>query len=87
MQVARWGNSLAIRLPAELVRRMNLKEGDPMHLICDEAGGLRLLDRAGMDAHLDSLSGKAPPGWKFSREELYEDELKRRFPTIDDAAA
>ncbi|MEQ9564472.1 MAG: AbrB/MazE/SpoVT family DNA-binding domain-containing protein, partial [Pseudomonadales bacterium] len=28
MQVAKWGNSLAVRLPADLVRELGLKEGD-----------------------------------------------------------
>lgn len=28
MQVAKWGNSLAIRLPVELVRVLDLKEGE-----------------------------------------------------------
>ena len=28
MQVGRWGNSLAIRLPAAMVEALDLKEGD-----------------------------------------------------------
>ena len=28
MKVSKWGNSLAIRLPAELVERLGVKEGD-----------------------------------------------------------
>jgi antitoxin MazE len=28
MKVAKWGNSLAVRLPADLVRELGLKEGD-----------------------------------------------------------
>ena len=28
MQVSRWGNSLAIRLPASVVEALDLKEGD-----------------------------------------------------------
>lgn len=27
LQVAKWGNSLALRIPAELVRRLGLREG------------------------------------------------------------
>jgi len=33
MQVAKWGNSLAIRLPAGLVRELGLKEGDQVVLV------------------------------------------------------
>ena len=32
MQVAKWGNSLAVRLPADLVRELGLKEGDQIDL-------------------------------------------------------
>lgn len=28
MKVSKWGNSLAVRLPADLVRELGLKEGD-----------------------------------------------------------
>ena len=33
MQVAKWGNSLAVRLPADLVRELGLKEGDQIDLV------------------------------------------------------
>ena len=36
MQVAKWGNSLAVRLPADLVRELGLKEGDQIDLIKDD---------------------------------------------------
>ena len=28
MVIEKWGNSLAVRLPAELIQALNLKEGD-----------------------------------------------------------
>lgn len=31
LQVNRWGNSLAVRLPQELVRELGLHEGDKLH--------------------------------------------------------
>lgn len=33
MQVAKWGNSLAVRLPADLVRELGLKVGDQIDLV------------------------------------------------------
>ena len=36
MQVAKWGNSLAVRLPADLVRELGLKEGDQIDLVKDD---------------------------------------------------
>ena len=41
MQVAKWGNSLAVRLPADLVRKLGLKEGDQIDLLADN-GALRV---------------------------------------------
>ena len=32
MQVAKWGNSLAVRLPASVVKAMSLKEGDDIEI-------------------------------------------------------
>ena len=33
MQIAKWGNSLAVRLPARLVERMGLKEGQEVEVV------------------------------------------------------
>ena len=41
--VAKWGNSLAVRIPAECVRAMGLKAGDPIEAEVTPAGELRLL--------------------------------------------
>ena len=32
MQVAKWGNSLAVRLPAAVVELLDLKEGDEIEI-------------------------------------------------------
>ena len=32
MKVSKWGNSLAVRIPAEVVDSLNLKEGDEIDL-------------------------------------------------------
>ena len=37
MQVAKWGNSLAVRLPAVVVEALELKEGDEIEIhVADE---------------------------------------------------
>lgn len=38
LQVAKWGNSLAVRLPAELVRELGLREGDEVALRAEVGG-------------------------------------------------
>jgi antitoxin MazE len=43
LQIAKWGNSLAVRIPAEFVRAIGVKEGDQLeaHLGADGALNLR----------------------------------------------
>ena len=41
MRVAKWGNSLAIRLPAAVVEALELKEGDEVEV---RVAGLRSFD-------------------------------------------
>ena len=75
MQVTRWGNSLAIRLPAAVVEALALKEGDDIEVrIAGERTFLVERDRE-RAAALDSirqLRRRLPPGWSFSREEANE---------------
>ena len=43
LQIAKWGNSLAVRIPADYVRQIGIKEGDQLeaHLGVDGALNLR----------------------------------------------
>lgn len=72
MRVSKWGNSLAIRLPAAVVEALELKEGDQVEV--------RVADRRTFDvdrdqtreralAHIRAARWKLPPDWKFDRDE------------------
>ena len=41
-QVAKWGNSLALRIPAEYVRSMGIKEGDSVDICLTVDGGMSI---------------------------------------------
>lgn len=75
MQVGKWGNSLAVRLPAAVVEALGLKEGDEIEI---EVAGDRKFrvsrDRTREEAleRLSALAWKLPPGFKFSRDEANE---------------
>lgn len=75
MQVARWGNSLAVRLPATVVKALDLKEGDHIEI---HVVGSREFDvsrdrtRQEAIARLRSLRRPLPPGFTFDREETHE---------------
>lgn len=42
LQVAKWGNSLAVRLPTECIRAAGLKEGDSVEAEVSRAGEITL---------------------------------------------
>jgi antitoxin MazE len=76
MQVSKWGNSLAVRLPKALVDQLGLKEGDELNVVSassdtiavetKEARRLRALD------HLSKLNWTLPEDYKFDRDEANE---------------
>ncbi len=72
MQVAKWGNSLAIRLPISVVRALDLKAGDRVDV---RVAGERAFDierDKSRERALDRIrqfSKALPPGWKFDRDE------------------
>jgi antitoxin MazE len=74
MQIARWGNSLAVRLPARLVEEMGLREGDDIELTRLE-GGLAVFKRLKAEEALERLIRLAkekpalPEGYRFDRDE------------------
>lgn len=72
MKVARWGNSLAVRLPQSVVDELALSEGDEIDLV--PSGERRLgivLDRTREDlfARMEAISRPLPPGYRFDRDE------------------
>jgi len=72
MQVAKWGNSLAIRLPAAIVKLLQLKEGDEIEIRVADAREFdvsRKLSREELLKRLREFRGSLPPDFKFDREE------------------
>ncbi len=72
MQVSRWGNSLAVRLPAAVVEELGLREGDEIEI--DVASERRFNLRRKPDpetllARLRSLRGRLPADFRFDRDE------------------
>ena len=89
MKVARWGNSLAVRLPRELAEAFAIQEGDEIELRpvgdkCFEVTRDRRRDEA--MARIREMRWPIPPDYKFDREEIY-DRFGPRAPgriTYDD---
>ncbi|NPT55237.1 AbrB/MazE/SpoVT family DNA-binding domain-containing protein [Paraburkholderia elongata] len=69
MKVLKWGDSLAIRLPADMVQLLQLCEGDTFEVIAadaqpEDAGNSK---RDFYFARLRQFRGKLPADFKFCR--------------------
>ena len=72
VRVAKWGNSLAVRLPASIVDALDLKEGDEIEIhVADERefGVSRKPGREEMLKRLRAFRGRLPADFKFDRDE------------------
>ena len=72
MQVAKWGNSLAVRLPTAIVEALNLHEGDDIEFYVDDERRMGVALKPGKSELLKRLRayrGRLPTDFKFDREE------------------
>jgi antitoxin MazE len=72
MKVAKWGNSLAVRLPATVVDALKLKEGSEIVIHVTGSREFEVgVDRSRQQAieRLRKFRGQLPAGFKFDREE------------------
>ncbi len=75
MQIGRWGNSLAVRLPNAVVEALHLKEGDDIAIEATEPRTFRVSRDGRKDAALDALRDLGwtlPADYTFSRDEANE---------------
>lgn len=80
MIVSKWGNSLAVRLPKEIVEKLGLKEGD--NLLAQDVTNVALTLRKDDEKHrrreeafarLKTIRLPLPPGYRFNRDEIYDE--------------
>jgi antitoxin MazE len=76
MQVSKWGNSLAVRLPKSLVDQLGLKEGDELNVVAAGNGAIEVETREAQRQRaldrLAKLNWPLPEGYKFDRDEANE---------------
>jgi antitoxin MazE len=74
MRIARWGNSLAVRLPAKLVQELGVKEGDEVSITVKGEGAIEIASKKRptaeeLLAHVREIHEKFPADFKFDRDE------------------
>ena len=75
MKVAKWGNSLAVRLPAAVIEALDLKEGDHIEIrVAKDKGFVLRKDRTREQAlaTLRKLRRNFPEAFVFDCEEAHE---------------
>ena len=72
MQVSKWGNSLAVRLPAAVVKALQLKEGDDIEIRVADSRQLDIEKKVTPEewlVRMRRLRGMIPADFKFDRDE------------------
>jgi antitoxin MazE len=72
MRVAKWGNSLAVRLPKQLVDALSLRAGDELAIVDGTRQQLALAKDQRRKQALDNMRArrwKIPADYRFDREE------------------
>ena len=75
MQVAKWGNSLAVRLPAVVVDTLGLKPGDEIEITIANDGAFKVARdtrREKAIAKLRALKTPLPEGFRFDHDDANE---------------
>lgn len=80
MRVTRWNDALAVQIPEEVAKSLDLKEGDEVSVrVADgnSAAGssLEIARDETREQALERIKAskfKLPPGWKFDRDEANE---------------
>jgi antitoxin MazE len=75
MQVSKWGNSLAIRIPAAVVEALELKVGDDIEVRVIGERSLEVSRDPSRERALERLRGLRrpfPPGFVFDRDDANE---------------
>jgi antitoxin MazE len=72
MLIAKWGNSLAVRLPAAVVEALELKEGDEVEIHVADAREFAVARKPGREdllKRLRAFRGRLPADFKFDRDD------------------
>ena len=67
LQISKWGNSLAVRLPATVTKQLHIHDGDSVELAVNNQGELvltpaKVFDKAAFMQQLDAHTKKLPKG-------------------------
>jgi antitoxin MazE len=80
VKFAKWGNSIAVRIPAEVVAKLGISPNDDAEIkVTGEHSFEITRDRRRLEAieAIRKLARPLPPGYKFNRDEIYDRGMMR----------
>jgi len=75
MRVTRWNDALAVQIPDDVAKSLDLKEGDEVDLSLrpgENGSPVSEEERQQALEYIKSRKWKLPEGWKFDRDEANE---------------
>jgi antitoxin MazE len=76
MRVTKWNDALAVQIPDDVAKSLDLKEGDEVELTVTstshDRGPVSAEEREKILEYIRSQRWKMPEGWKFNRDEANE---------------
>ncbi|MGA3071031.1 MAG: AbrB/MazE/SpoVT family DNA-binding domain-containing protein [Terracidiphilus sp.] len=82
MKFAKWGNSVAIRIPANVVAKLGISPDEEAQIkVTGEHSFEITRDRKRLEAieTIRKLARPLPPGYKFNRDEIYDRGMMRHL--------
>jgi antitoxin MazE len=81
VKFAKWGNSIAVRIPADVVAKLGITANDEAEIkVTGEHSFEITRDQKRLEALevIRKLARPLPPGYKFNRDEIYDRGMMRR---------
>jgi antitoxin MazE len=82
MKLAKWGNSLAIRIPSDVVEELGLSPNDEAQIRVTGRHSFEVVRSRSRQEAIEAIRKLArplPPDYKFNREDANDRELARQF--------
>ena len=75
MRVSKWGNSLAVRIPADIAEKLSLREGDEIRMLHFSGSEYLVKRQMTRQEAIDAIrkaGSPLPKGFRFNRLEIHD---------------
>jgi antitoxin MazE len=75
MRISKWGNSLAVRIPADVAKKLNLREGDEIRMLPFSGSEFLVKREMTREEAIEAIRKAGTPlpkGFRFNRLEIHD---------------